>query len=509
MPRVVMNLHNQNLTITRPVVKSVISELLFMLEFSPIRDILYVARGRHAETKQVENSLEANKLSTDEYLEVEYEEKFIDEYRNPDQYQFEVPPIFAIPELGILVKPLCQRVSLDMTLKYTSKSYTTIMTWQAAIKRFLLNRNPFYYHDIFYTYTLPNELLAYLKQIYDLTETVAPYNRTLKQFIQTYFANGAVSVRQNINDSQRAFAIQMKNIGCLGILTQFPDSIETGKEPPKTDASFNYRIEFDLPTALILDYQHYIHNQVIDLQFLRFFQSRTFKGDLHTGLKTFSGVVNTVTDIPLLLVDQVYCEDSWTNPSQLPNYYPIVILPIQLDPLNLQLVIDFHELTNYGFPANVINSLFLYKDLLLSASKWFLYLELNEVGITTEKMAMTIDNNFIISSVYNLDLRKRHYLTIYLNTDLSQLDWKTYQGDVTNMLIILKFLYPNVNIDSLLTIIGDIPLDAIITIESINLLINTIRSNTLKLLTPKLSYYLFNNTKFTQGMNIRGTYAIR
>lgn len=238
MPRIVMGLDHQNITITRPDVKSVITQLLHLLEFSTIRNILYIARGRHAETKQEENYNEANKLSTDEYLEIEYEETFVDEYRNVDQYQYDVPPIFAIPELGICVRPLCQRVKIDITAKYISKSYTTIKSWQNSVKRFLLIRSPFYYHDIFYNYNLPTELLAYINQVYDLTERVAPYNRTLNQYINQYFAKNALVVRSNLDDSKHTLAVQYRNIGCLGILSQLPESTDTGKDPPLTSSAF-------------------------------------------------------------------------------------------------------------------------------------------------------------------------------------------------------------------------------------------------------------------------------
>jgi len=506
MPIITASLKDESITIMRPIVKSVITQLLHLFNYSSIRDIIYIPRGGHAATKQTENTIEANKLSTEEYLEVEYREDFIDSYRNPDQYQFEFPPVFSIPELGINVRPFCQRASLNIKLKYVSRSYTIIKTWQDIIKQFLLIRNPFYYHDVYYNYTIPDEILAYIRQVYELTETVAPYNRTLSEFTQTYFAKDVLSVRQNLNDSRRALAVNVKNIGCLGQMTDLPDIEETGKSPPRTSSSITYTLEFDLPTALILEYQHYIHNQKIDLQFLQHLHSPIYDGSLHAGVKTFSGVIQNLTYTKQkTLRDPIYTDDRWTVTTPYKNNYPILILPIKVDQLNLKFVLNLYELIKYEFPQPILDILFQFKDIITHLNKGFLYLELFEVGAKETRIGLEIDSEANILTKPDLDLRKRHYFVMYLNTNLGGLDWIRLQENSEPVINLLKFLYPALNVDNVLKTIGGTESTdyKIITKDSITEFVNILRDKEFSPNQPKIQYTPRRSARVEHRVNIR------
>lgn len=242
------------------------------------------------------------------------------------------------------------------------------------------------------------------------------------------------------------------------------------------------------------------------MRFLRRFQSRVYTGNTHSGLRTFSGSVNTLMDNSNTHTSNIIrSKDGWASETSIGNHQPILILPIQLDPLDLRYVLDFNILVEYGFTSELISSLLKYKDKLTHLNKWFLYLELMEVGVDEERMKLIIDNDFLITTKYPMDLRKRHYLIIYVNTDISQVDWESIRSDITNISIILNSVYPHINVNSVLQILGEPPDYSIYTISSINTLINKIRSsNATKILHPTEKLYNFNNSKFIKRFNIRG-----
>ena len=445
MVKVVVPIENTDTTVTRLIAKTVIEQLVFSTEMPEINDILYIQRGGNNIMAQTNAPGEALKLDVDNYIQVDYKEEEDGIQFDYNKYQFEYPSIFKASALGVSVTPMHSKVNLEMTFTYKAKSYSDLTTWLHAFSRRLLNAVAMNHHDVLYNYTIPTDVLAYLHQVYTLSETIAPYGQTLKQFLQQHFCTNGVVVRQNMNDTKQALAINVKNTGCLGVFTELPGIQETSKEPPISTVSFTYVLSYDRVTSVVLEYQMYIHNQVIDLTFLRKYEDRRLHSNPHAGNRTFTQSVNSVTEnsygLPAYPDAGTNTGDGW-RPDNMPhNTYTSLVLPVQLDLLNLTDMLDLNVLSQFGYPSWLISLMQQYRSKLCAFKNWFVYIDAFEVNAELTALPLVVNSSFHLTSEVALNPRNRHYIRVSVLTELLFMDFSVFRKDPTTLLKLLYWIY--------------------------------------------------------------------
>lgn len=443
MVAVVIPVSNTDSTVTRPIVKSVVEELMFSTEMPEIKDILYLQRGGIAPQAQMNTPDQALKLDVDNYLEVGYSEIQSDQF-SYNKYQFEYPAFFKDSALGISIQPIYTKVQLEIAFTYKSKSYATLTTWLNTFNRKLLNSQAMDFHDVVYTYTLPTDAVAYIQQVHTLTENIAGYGDNLNTYLQKHFCIDGVVVRQNLDDSQRAVAISVKNTGCLGIFTTMPEVQETTREPPLSTLTFTYTLSYDRVTSILLNYQMYIHQQVIDLKFIRQYMDRRAHWNLHAGNRTFTQSVNAVTENMYGLLDYPNdgsnIGDGWTPDTSFDQAYTSLILPIQLDLTNLTYLLDLNDLSLYNYPTWLISLMKQYSQYLCTYRNWPLYIDAFEVNAVSTNIPVSIDNNFHLNTIITPNPRNRYYVRVTVLTNLLLMNFSDLQKDPANLLLLLQWI---------------------------------------------------------------------
>lgn len=478
---VVIPIDNTDNTITRPIVTTVIEQLIYNTEMPTIKDILYIPRGGVAAMGQANDVNEALKLDSDDYLQVEYSEETTDDF-DYTKYQFEYPPIFLHRALGIKVTPMHSRVNLELKITYRAKSYNALTTWLNTFRRRLTTALAMHYHDILYNYTVPNDILSYLNQCHVLSETIAGYNIDLHTFIKDHFSKDGVLVRQNLDNSVKAMAINVKNTGVLGLFTELPSVQETSREPPASTLSFTYTVSYDRVTALVMEYQLYIHNQVVDIVYLRKYHDRRFHQNPHSGNRTFTQSVNTVTENPYGIraypLNYSNLSDGWSPPSTLPYAITDMYTPVQLDLSNLHDLLDLNLLTRFGYPTWLISLMQSYSSRLCQFKDFPIYIDAFEVNAATGQIPLTIDSNFHLMTPVVLNPRNRYYIRISILTNLLTMDFLQLRLTPELLLDFLNWIYHHLNPDDLtLDTIGD---GAYVTTDSLLAALNRINNTALE-----------------------------
>jgi len=450
MTTVVVKIDDIDNTVTRSIVKSVTEQLVYSTEMPIIKDILYVQRGGISPMQQTNTPDEALKLTVDNYAEVEYSEAPDPAFFDMNKYQTEFPAIFNHPKLGIALTPMYNRMQLTIKFTYRSKGYDVLTSWLNALRRRLTLAQPFCYVDILYNFNIPTDITSYINKVYKLSEAVAPYGLTLKEFLQNNFSTNGLVVRQNLDDSQRSLAMNVKNVGVLGQFTDLPDIQETSKEPPISTLEFTFQIDYDRPGAILLEYQKYIHNQVIDLSNISKYHDRRFHGNNRDAPITFTQSVQKVTSNlhghTCMKIPDPIVSDGWMPKINLPSVYTLAIIPVQLEVDNLTYLLDLNLLISYGVPEWLISLMKTYSSNLCTLFRWPIYIDCFEVDDFENSVALYIDNNFRLMSHVNLDLRKRNYVRISVLTDLSKVDWGNLLNDPTSLTNLLQFIDPCVSI---------------------------------------------------------------
>jgi len=451
MPKLVIPVADTDSTISRLVVKSVIEQLLYSTEIEYIKDIVYHQRGDINATSQLYNSNETLRLEVNDLIEVDYKSTQDEDTFDFTKYQFEYPPIFIAKELGINIHPMHAKEQLTINFTYRSKSYDKLTTWLNSFRRKINISSPSAFHDIQYNYSIPSDLSAYLHQVYTLQETVAPYGITLRDFLLQNFANSGLVTRRNQSDTKQTLAMNVKNTGCLGMFTVLPEIQETGHEPPLSMVTFTYVIRYDRVTSLLLEYQKYIHNQVIDLQFINKYHDRRYHNNPHSGITTFSQSVNKATANQYGLLDYpdngVYTGDGWYPKLNFEHVKSSQIIPIQMDLTNLRSVLDLNLLSTVGFPQWLLTLMGRFYSHLCTPYKWPYLFEVFEVNSKDTLLPVFVDSNFHLVSEIDMNPRNRYYIRITLFTFLFNVDFTDLYTEPATLLQLLQYINPKVTLD--------------------------------------------------------------
>jgi len=451
MPNVRIPVETTDSTITRLVAKSIITELLYDTNSIPLDDIIYIQRGGKNIIAQPTANAEPRKLDVGDYFQVEYTEKYLEDYFDPNITQSEFPVIFRDTALGIQLAPMHKRVKLTLNATFRVKSYDTLTQWLNAFKNKITLTQSNNYHDLYYNYTIPDAALAYINCVYQLTESVAPYGNTLAEYLKLHFSTQGIVVRQNMTGTQQSTCVNVKNMNCLGFFSQEPEDQTTSTEPPISEITFTYEVIYDKVSAINLTYQLYIHNQIVDVSYLAPYTTRTGLPVSTETNMTVSQAVNYVTNDSSVYVDpNLPANDGWRPDSIYRNMSAVFNIPIKLDSNDLTNVIDINDLVNYSIPEQLITYMLLAKSYIFLPYQWVVYIECYEVGSSIRPVPLIINTNeTIIRSQYPLDLRKRHYLRLLSNFDLSKMDFSLLRLNYDMLLYLLQWLNYQVTLNKL------------------------------------------------------------
>jgi hypothetical protein len=415
-----------------PIVKTVVEEFIFTTDTTPIKDIIYIQRNNKNIQKQQNAPGQPLRLDPDEAIKVEYSTSPDTTRMDNDKNAKDYLPIYENKKLGVSLTPMHAHTILEMTISYRSQSYDDLVLWIANYARNTMRAAPSHTHGIAYNITIPDEVCTHLHDVWGLTETVEPYGNTFKDFLLDGFKAG-LGIRANSNDSVQKLFVAVKKNNCTGVYTTPPPDVPvTQLDPPISEITFTYTIYFEQPTALVLDYQHVIHNNKLDLSILYPYAERVIADNPMCSRKTHAStvfdLVDHVANVPLYPERVVNETDGW-QPSVVPDGYNVVnILPLQLDLNNQHLVINLYDLLPLGYERWLLEEMFKCGDLLYKTLKWFFLFEVFEVDDVTNKVLLKTDvETKDILSVYQMKPRCRHYLVIYKNFKLGNMDFTGYR----------------------------------------------------------------------------------
>lgn len=477
MPSTVIDIENNFATITRFVTEGVMKQLMHITGIEGA-ELVYnepLGYGKNAAANSRPNA-PALKLDSKDYLIVTYNERFDRQAIDPITSQEEHNYVFLHSKLGVRLRPVTSRANIEYTLTYRSKSYNKLSVWLSRFQRNKIIREPHNYHNIMYNYTIPDVIGAYIYDVYHLSEAVAPYGLTLKEFYQKHYTDGLMS-RSNLSKTKNALAINVMSKKNLGYFTDLPETIESDKDKLVHEVSFSYTLEYDKVVELLLEYQIYIHNQRIDKIYDRFFVKENYPTDESQGERTFSGFVHTATEklnwykvqYKDIFFDPV---DRWYHPTPTKFTSTVMMSPLQVSATDLRAIENINSFPDAKFPAMAKTIMQFFSDHVTTTYGFPFVLELFAVDNEIRSIPIEMDSSGVMTSTIDLDIRKRHYLRLSLLVDLRLLpieilkllckhpDW---------IIFILQTINPNIATDKL-RILGN---GSIVDYESLWNLLNT------------------------------------
>jgi hypothetical protein len=272
MPSVMVGLHSQDQSITRPVVMSVIEQLTSIIRTEKYVRIIYP--GDIEYPIQQESSIDDSDILSpkDTVLMIKSQAVLRKEALNTvATYRTEHKPVFLDQALDLYIKPVYVTTDVNIEFNYITQSKNEALMWYNNIYTHKANMRDINLHKLFYSYVIPEPCLQLLEHIYDLRESNKGYGDTLLEYFERHIST-EFTLLSTLSGSEPELAMRETQDRVVG---RFDFSEGIGDKPIRDDSSgkysitLNYLFSYEHPSMLVMHYPIMVHNQLIDFKYVK------------------------------------------------------------------------------------------------------------------------------------------------------------------------------------------------------------------------------------------------
>ena len=423
-------------TVTRPIQIIVANDIKKLLGLG--RDI-YIAFDptdeRIAKIKNQLGDIDHDNTTFEEYILLETEESTEEGTElymttvKPDTY-----PIYQDIEIDSYIQAINQRRQLDFTFTYRNKSKSLVHSLANKLKLMTGDDGMYYRHELEYGYNIPPFVIKLLSHFNDLKNKRKRPDRQLS--FSDYLArtfDTRLDLGGNLGKTIDNYTLYIREAQ-VNLEGYISDSVHDIK--PEFDdnlnhwgITFRYRITFDKPVGLLLNYNMMVWNTPIAKEF-RDFQhiENTSNRAIHP--RSLRGVNLTTIGHPIWHTRPrkdyltIPVEDNrlpnLITPRYLTRMFSVLTMVDSNDPT---LLLNIDEIPNYRFKKSV------YDMLLKSEYKWvgipccsviFISLICGEVEQYENRIIMDVEGN--LRTTKPMDVTKTYRVMFSLLNDLDMLN---------------------------------------------------------------------------------------
>lgn len=274
MPKVIVPLADTDETVVRPVILSVIDQMLKYTELTK-EDVQIFYPGTENKTFQPNSSINTNgtpnQLKGAFYNQVSIE---VDEQYEHDRilatavFHPENLFIFRDDYLETSIRPVYASSEVSINIRFRSRDKNTAIRWRDQMRTRISRGRMTHLHTLDYSYFIPDTYMAILKQIHQMREAVAGYG----QDFDTYFRETVTPKATLLSDlagKNTAWTIAESQMRVVGYFdydgAPEPGGREDGGET--WTIAVTYKFKYDKPAGAVMFYPLMIHNQLMPQEF--------------------------------------------------------------------------------------------------------------------------------------------------------------------------------------------------------------------------------------------------
>lgn len=434
MPNISLPIEDIHDSVERPVVFSVVRQVLEITELSDKTPIsFYDDEGKAAQVGSLITGSEVtNKWPFNERVRIEVDEEF-----NPEAMytiftqQPEHIPVFKDGALSVQIRPIYAPTKVVINFSYRARDKNQAMRWRNTIRAKTAMHRDINMHEISYHTHLQEEFIVIIKELHRLRENVAGYGEAFDSYFAKHLSDKA-SIKTNQGGKAVVWGIDERQIRIQGIF-DFEGVPEKGSKEDGNDTwtiNFSYKFEYQKPIMFNMVYPIVIHNQVLNKKYrptekayrledqnrsfsmsgraYNHFESDTsilkYKGNDGVSIPPFDEFVpktilpSTINVVTCLVVIDT---DTNGNPRKLMNLSELGDTSMNKN------ILDFIKTIEYPFMGKDYHSIFS--------------LSLYRAGSLIESGSLVIDNKLDVYSTFDLDLRQTYRIRIGLVTNFTYL----------------------------------------------------------------------------------------
>lgn len=453
MPNITIPLMSNGTTVTRNVVQAVIRDICKATGFhnDPTiiisEDISSVRKAKTGDDDKVNSH-----ITTDyEYLVfAEITEEIVDtKVLAHAKRNYKYTALIEDPALGFRVGTSYLPTKMTLSLRFRAKSKVFMRTWARKLALREKSRALSYPLDALYNYSLPPELNRYIANIHSLTESNAPYGRSLDAYID-YISKVETIVRSNKTGTYALDVVSERQRGLEGYF----DSELIYNDKESTDGihelSANFVFEYEQVAALNVSFPIIVHQQPIDQQYIDLWCGYTAPDEPveHAIVSRIIGenASSTQRDIHDDGIIRNIPFSTWKPPATYPYMDTVAVLNLIHD--DSLTVANLTELIDLDCPSYIVDYILQYPTMLMSYRDTPYMLSLYSVaGDDVHTVPMTVSPTGDLTIVNPLNQRASHYIVITAINDMSKLHnpcIRKFLANKTYTAAAMAYIFPGV-----------------------------------------------------------------
>lgn len=271
--RVLLPIPDTNLTTLRPIILEVVKDVCQITHIPHDGGILFP--GDVGTIAQIGSTInhqgEENVFGHNSRVKISVDEEYVEDHvlTTPHIRKNNIP-FFFDDKLKISMWPEYAFTAVNISFHFRSTDRVSGLRWRDDIRNKIAMHYGSLVHKASYSYNIPHPALVILKEIHRLRENVKGYGDSFHEWLNQYFSE-YVTVVTNQAGKGASWIVSETALRLQGgfDFDIVPEKGEYEDSVSRWNTSFTYRLQFDKPVGVGLEYPIVIHNQLLSNKYRR------------------------------------------------------------------------------------------------------------------------------------------------------------------------------------------------------------------------------------------------
>ena len=369
--------------------------------------------------------------------------------------RIENQPIFIDAETGVEIKPVYVKTNLKISVRYRTHSLTEIRRWRDSIYSRYAEGKDINYHDITFSYMVPNPYIELLTVIHSLWKSdTPPYTQNFDNYFKHRCTNSMTSIA-NPSGTQQDIVVTETRTRLIGSFefVGVPDPYEKDGQSNGFLINFNYNICYSKPTMMVMKYPVVINNKMLPSRYVVFNNNTPDPNKIPNQIRSVSmqalkhlegGGPDDLVNQSNQVMTVPRGDEFILNMTTIHGIAPLMTVLCLVDSDGLGLL-NLNQIPNVSINQDILDFLSQSEYQYVCDSYQSVYNITHYVGgFPTKTYGLTCDANLNIKATIPLNLRVQNRIVFSVVTDLTLLSvnsierLKTYPKAFVNTILAIN-----------------------------------------------------------------------
>lgn len=360
MPQVTAIIPEVHKTVIRPIVHDVVKDLIKVLRIDDKKTpIEYRGNAQNlAPRNSTLDAEELNTFNTNQRVIINVSDEYVDRaVMSSDPRQQDNPVVFRDAAMRVTLYPVKHTREFSVDIILHAPDRVTAGRWIRNLRSLIASTVYNNLHAPTYSYNVPLEVMQFLIDIHQRSETIAPYNRNAATWFKEKFTKNFTFVTDQAGNNATP-VIREQQTKVVGFFTggsDVPREEPEGENSGGWTTQLTYKFWADIPEEMVLNFPLMTHQQCLSAKYINYDlpawvdtlrSNKSLSAQIyHHFDSNYQGPhpLDITPGVPIPTVDD------WQRPKLLsPQYMDVFRILIQFEENN-PLICNLRELGEFAF----------------------------------------------------------------------------------------------------------------------------------------------------------------